>query len=416
MAVSRRQVGVLLVALLGAIVLLAFSPEARSQPAEDDVDHGPGGAPYAAGELLVTYKEQASDAAVESLDEEVGAEVGETLPEIDARLFEFPEVKDEPSQGVRERDLEQIKEDLEKDPAVQSVGYNYLYSANGFPNDPGFLKQWGLSNTHFKNAWSTTLGSGTRIAIVDSGADVRHVDLKRNIARQWDFINRDGTVEDTFEHGTHVAGIAAAVTNNEEGIAGGCPSCKLLIAKVLDGNGLGTADDVAEGIMWGVDNGARVINLSLGDRGNARVVRDAVNYATRRGAVVVAAAGNDNTNRFEYPAAYPNVIAVAATTRDDLRAPFSNYGDWVDIAAPGGEDRASSSRRILSTIPGGTYYYMSGTSMAAPHVSALASLLASRGLGAADIKKRIFNTAVDLGRAGRDPYYGHGRMDAGRAL
>ena len=141
------------------------------------MDHGPGGAPYAAGELLVTYEEQASDAAVESLDEEVGAEVGETLPQIDARLFEFPEIKDESSQDVRERDLEQIKEDLERDPAVQSVGYNYLYSATCTPNDPRFSQQWGLSTTDFENAWSSTLGSGVRIAIVDSGADVRHEDL-----------------------------------------------------------------------------------------------------------------------------------------------------------------------------------------------------------------------------------------------
>ncbi|MDQ3830891.1 MAG: S8 family peptidase, partial [Candidatus Tectomicrobia bacterium] len=290
------------------------------------------------------------------------------------------------------------------------------YSASFTPGDPKFGEQWGLSKAAFENAWSSTLGSGVKIAIVDSGADVKHEDLKHNIGRWRDLINDDGTVEDPFKHGTHVAGIAAADTDNGIGVAGGCPNCNLLIAKVLDGSGSGTADDVADGIIWGVKNGAKVVNLSLGDRGNARVVRDAVNYATRRGAVVVAAAGNGNTNRFEYPAAYPDVIAVAATTRDDLRASYSNYGDWVDIAAPGGEDPASYSKRILSTIPGGKYHYMSGTSMAAPHVSALAGLLASQGLDRASIKKLIFNTAVDLGRAGRDPYYGYGRIDAGQAV
>jgi thermitase len=413
MAVSRRQMGVLLVALLGALALLAFSPEARSQPAEDAVDHGPAGAPYAAGELLVTYEEQASDAAVESLDEEVGAEVGETLPEIDARLFKFPEIKGRPSEQAREQALARIHEELERDPAVESVGYNYLYSASFTPDDPMFDDQWGLSTTGFENAWNSTLGSRVRIAIVDSGADVRHedLDLRGKIVKRRDLVNGGTTVEDPLEHGTHVAGIAAAETDNGNGVAGGCPNCALLIAKVLDGAGLGTADDVAEGIIWGVDNRAKVINLSLGDTGDARVVRDAVDYATRKGAVVVAAAGNLDRQNPEptpiYPAAYPNAIAVTATNQEDQRPRFSNRGDWVDMAAPG--------VRILSTVPGG-YYRFSGTSVAAPHVSALASLLASQGLGAAGIKKRIFNTAVDLGPAGRDPYYGHGRMDAGQAV
>jgi thermitase len=408
MAVSRRQAGVLLMALLGALALLAFSAEVRSQPAQDAVDHDPGGAPYAAGELLVTYEEQASDAAVESLDEEVGAEVGETLPEIDARLFEFPEVKGKLSEQAREQALARIREELERDPAVEGVGYNYLYSASFTPDDPSFGEQWGLSTTDFENAWSSTLGSGVKIAIVDSGADVRHGDLKQNIGRQRDLINDDGTVEDPFKHGTHVAGVAAADTDNGIGVAGGCPNCKLLIAKVLDGSGSGTADDVADGIIWGVKNGAKVVNLSFAAKGDTPAVKDAVDYAMRRGAIVVAAAGNTRKSRLMYPAAYSNVLAVAATDRHDQLASFSNFGDWVDITAPG--------RSILSTIPGERYAYKNGTSMAAPHVSALAGLLASQELDRAAIKKRIFTTAVDLGPPGRDPYYGHGRIDAGQAV
>jgi thermitase len=336
MAVSRRQVGVLLMALLGALALLVFSPEARSQPAGDAVDHTPGGAPYAAGELLVTYEERASDAAVESLDEEVGAEVGEALPEIDARLFEFPEVKGKLTEQAREQALAGIQEELERDPAVVSVGYNYLYSASVTPDDPSFDEQWGLSTTCFENAWSSTLGSGVRIAIVDSGTDVKHGDLNRNIGRQRDFINDDGTVEDPFKHGTHVAGIAAADTDNGIGVAGGCPNCKLLIAKVLDEGGSGYSADVAEGITWGADNGAKVINLSLSNGAKDNPVKDAIDYATRRGAIVIAAAGNTRKSRPMYPAAYSNVMAVAATDRHDQPASFSNFGDWVDIAAPAG--------------------------------------------------------------------------------
>jgi thermitase len=403
MAVPGRQISTLLVSLLGALALLVFSPAARG---EDAVDHGPAGAPYTTGELLVTYEEEASDSAIESLDEEANAQVEETLPEIYARLLEFPQVKDEPSERARGQALARIKEELERDPAVESVGYNYFYSASYTPNDPRFGEQWGLMKTGFESAWDRARGSGVRIAIVDSGAAVRHVDLRQKIALQRDLINNDGTVEDPFEHGTHVAGIAAAETGNGTGVAGGCPNCKLLIAKVLDGDGMGTATDVAQGIIWSTDHGAEVVNVSLGDSHNVRAVRDAVDYATGKGAVVVAAAGNNDTNRLEYPAAYSDVIAVAATNKNDRRAWFSNYGDWVDVAAPG--------VGILSTVPGG-YSAWDGTSMATPHVAALASLLASQGRSAVNIKKRIFNTAVDLGPTGRDPYYGYGRIDANRA-
>jgi len=406
MAVLARQIGIFLASLLGAAFLLAFSTAAWGEPAEDAVDHGPAGAPYTTGELLVTYEEEAPDSAIESLDEEAGAQVEETIPEIDARLFEFPEIKNEPSERARGQALARIKEGLERDPAVESVGYNYFYSASYIPNDPMFGEQWGLMKTGFESAWDRARGSGVRIAIVDSGASVRHEDLRQKIALQRDLINNDGTVEDPFEHGTHVAGIAAADTDNRKGVAGGCPDCNLLIAKVLDGNGEGTATDVAQGIIWSADRGARVINVSLGDRHDVHAVRDAVDYATRKGAVVVAAAGNKDTSRLEYPAAYPDVIAVAATNRDDRRAWFSNYGDWVDVAAPG--------VGILSTVPGG-YSAWDGTSMASPHVAALAGLLASQGRSAVDIKKRIFNTAVDLGPTGRDHYFGYGRIDANRA-
>jgi thermitase len=402
MAVSRRQIGVLLVSLVGALALLASSPAAQSVDAA--VDHS---TPYAAGELLVTFEEEASDIAVESLDEEAGAEVEETLPEIDTRLLEFPEVKGERSEQAREQDLARIKEELEREPAVESVEYNYFYSASYTPNDPRFGEQWGLIKTRFEDAWSSTLGSGVRIAIVDTGAAVGHPDLEGNIASQYDFRNDDGTAEDPNGHGTHVAGIAAAMTRNGRGVAGGCPKCKLLIAKVLGSDGVGGAADIAEGIIWSADKGAKVINVSIGGEHNADTLKKAIAYATRKGAVVVAAAGNDRTSTPQYPAAYPAVIAVAATNQDDRRASFSNYGDWVDVAAPG--------VGVLSTVPS-SYDSFSGTSVAAPHVSALAGLLASQGLGPAGIEKRIFSTAVDLGRAGRDPYYGRGRIDAGRAV
>src|SRR5919112_259424 len=174
MAVLARQVVIVLASLVAATLLLAFSSAARGEPAPNAVDHSPRGAPYAAGELIVTYEDRAPDKAVESLDEQVGAEVEENLPEIDAKVLEFPDVQDEPSQEARERDLGQIKEDLEDDPAVESVGYNYLCWLAYTPNDPNFGRQWGLRKTGFRNAWDLERGSGSRIALVDTGMAVRH--------------------------------------------------------------------------------------------------------------------------------------------------------------------------------------------------------------------------------------------------
>ena len=415
MAILARQTGVILASLFAAAALLAFSAAARGEPAGNAVDRSPSGAPYVAGELVVTYEEKAPDSAVESLDEEVGAEVEEKLPEIDSRLLEFPEVQDESSQDTRERDLAQIKEDLADDPAVESVGYNYLVNLAYTPNDPKFNKQWGLRKTGFNEAWNRSRGSGVDIALVDTGISMGHEDLKGRVALAHDFVNNDNTVKDLGGHGTHVAGIAAAKTDNRKGVAGGCPDCDLLIAKVFDGPRTGTVVNVAEGVIWAADNGAEVINLSLTHPNPSDIEREAIQYATspdptspEKGAVAVAAAGNGNVDTETYPAAYNlYVIAVAATNQDDKQASFSNYGPWVDVAAPGVS--------IVSTIPGG-YASWNGTSMAAPHVSALAALLAAQGLSRDEIKRRIYNTAVDLGAEGKDPKYGAGRISASSAI
>jgi thermitase len=407
MAGLARHMGVFFASLLAATLLLVFSAVARGEPVGAAVDRSPAGAPYAAGELVVTYKEAASDRAVETLDEEAGAEVEQDLPELDARLLAFPEVKRDPSRDSREQDLERIKDELAQDPAVESVEYNYLGQLAYTPDDPKFRYQWGLKKPGFQDAWSSTRGSRVDVAVVDTGADVGHVDLRQKVAQAKDIVNGDNTVRDLSGHGTHVAGIIAADTDNHKGVAGGCPNCKLLVAKVFDGKNTGTVARFAEGIKWSADHGAEVINLSFVHPASSTVEKNAIDYAREKGAVVVAAAGNKDTNDPTFPAASPGVIAVAATTRDDRRATFSNYGNWVDVAAPG--------VKVLSTIPRG-YASWSGTSMATPHVSALAGLLASQGRSRANIEDRITDTAVDLGPKGRDPYYGSGRISADRAV
>lgn len=406
MTVSIRQLGAVLVSLLAATALLAFSTVAWSESPEDLVDEGPGGSQYAAGELIVTYEDEAPEQEVASLDEEVGAEVGENLSEMDAKVLEFPEVKDERSEEVREEDLEQAKRELERDPAVESVYYNYVRTASFTPRDPLFRRQYGLKKAEFEEAWNRTRGRGARVAIVDSGAMTSHIDLRRKIVAQYDFRNNNSTVEDLHGHGTHVAGTAAARTSNRKGVAGGCPGCRLIIAKALGSELSGYDSDIAEGITWSADAGAKVINLSLGGPGEKSVLKNAIDYATARGAVVVAAAGNGGTAGPVYPAAYPNVLAVAATGRYDGRDSFYTTGSWIDVSAPGFD--------IVSTVPGG-YAVKSGTSMSSPHVAALAGLLAAQGRGPGSIRNRIVRSAVDLGPRGHDPYYGAGRIDAERA-
>lgn len=406
MTVLARQLGIILVTLLATSALFAFTPVAWGQSPGEVIDEDSDGAPYAAGELIVTYEEDATGAAEDAVVEEVAGEVEEELPQIDARLVEVPEVKNEPSQDVREQELRRRKEELEEAPAVESVYYNYVRTGSYTPNDPLFGRQYGLRKPDFEEAWNRTRGRGVRVAIVDSGAALGHPDLRRKAVAQRDFVNNNNTVEDLHGHGTHVAGIAAANTGNRTGVAGACPNCKLIIAKALDRNLIGNDSNIADAIVFSANNGAKAINLSLGGPGEKSILKNAIDYANRRGAVVTAAAGNGGTSGPVYPAAYRNVIAVTATGPKDGRDSSYDTGSWIDVAAPGLD--------IFSSVPGG-YAYKSGTSMSAPHVTGLAGLLASQGRGRLEIRYRILRTALDLGPRGRDPYYGYGRIDAERA-
>ncbi len=404
--VYRRQLAAVLLAAVMAMLLSVTISVAWAEPAKDVVDRGPAGAPYASGELLVALNPGIGEEKIKGWIRSARAEEKDRLPDVNAVLISFPEIKSKRAQQAREDALEKIRATLEENPYVESADYNYLFQFNYVPNDKLFKRQWGLRKAGYPKAWNRTLGSRAKVGVIDSGIAARHPDLKGNIAAQRDFVDGDRVANDRVGHGTHVSGIVAANTNNRRGVAGGCPGCRLLVAKVGDQRGV-YASDAARGINWAVKRGARVVNLSFGAPGNPLILEGAVNRAWRKGAVVVAAAGNENTSRRSYPAAYRRVIAVAATTSEDRRARFSNYGRWVDVAAPG--------TNIFSTVPGG-YQRYSGTSMASPSVAALAGLLASQGLDNKQIRGRIQGTARDLGRRGRDIYYGYGRIDAARAV
>jgi thermitase len=394
-------------ALLWAVLLLILAPGSKGEPvAQPGVDNDPEGAPYVAGELLVAYEPGTSEEAEETVVRRSGARTLENLPG-EVRLVSFPAIRREASEAVRERALARALAYLGHKAAVEAVDYNYLREPYFIPNDPMLANQWGLISARFGGAWNDAKGGRAKVAIVDSGAYSNHPDIGRIIAQR-DFVEDDAVADDDNGHGTHVTGIAGALTDNGKGVAGGCFDCELLIAKVMGRIGFTTDSRIVKGINWSANHGADVVNLSLGGSGDSSVLRTAVDRAYGRGALVVAAAGNEGTNEPQYPAAYSKVIAVSATTADGRLARFSSRGDWVDLAAPGTD--------ILSTRMSGGYDRMSGTSMSAPFVSGLAGLLASRGISADSIRQRMQTTAKDLGPAGDDPQFGHGRIDADNAV
>lgn len=408
--VLKRQTLIMSATLIAALALLVFSASVRSQPAGVMVDEDPSGAPYAAGELIVVYEDGAqrplavAERSLSSIEEATGVEVEQDLPELDAKVLEFPEILGEPSQDSREGSLEEIKAELEESPEVEEVYYNYLRTGTA-ANDPLFGGQYGLRKARFPTAWKRH-PRGVRVAVVDSGLALGHPDLRGKVVARYDFRNDNQTVEDLNGHGTHVAGIVAARTNNRVGVAGGCPKCTLIAAKALDKNLIGFDSDITRAISWSVNRGAKVINLSLGGFGAKSMMKRSIDYANSRGAVVVAAGGNYGNGEPIYPGAYGNVISVAYTDARDRRSPNSSYGRWMNVAAPGVD--------ILSTVPGG-YERRSGSSFSAPHAAALAGILLGQGRSKKATVRRIQLTATDVGPRGKDPYYGHGRINAAAA-
>jgi subtilisin family serine protease len=273
------------------------------------------------------------------------------------------------------------------------------HAAQAAAADPRAVDQWALDGDQpmgIESAWRQTTGAGVTVAIIDSGADLGHPDLVPNLwtnpgeipgngvdddgngyvddVHGYDFVDNDGTPQDANGHGTHVAGIVGARGGNGIGTAGVAWNVKLMVVRVLDANAQGTTTSVAEGIRYAVDNGARIVNLSLAGPSSTPDLESAVQYAQAHGVLVVVAAGNDGRDLAStptYPAAYgeSNVIGVAATTRDGGLSSVSDYGPGADVAAPGEE--------ILSTALGGGYEWRTGTSMAAPQVTGALALLAS---------------------------------------
>ena len=234
-------------------------------------------------------------------------------------------------------------------------------------SDPYVDKQWALGQVQAPALWQITRGdSEIIVAVLDTGVDSDHEDLYAKVVAEVSFTDSP-TWQDVHGHGTHVAGIIVASSDNGKGITGLAPESRIMNVKVAADDGRCKASEIARGIIWAVDNGANVINISLELKEPSAELENAVNYAWYRGAVVIAAAGNNGDDLPVYPACYENSIAVAATKQDNTLAPLSNHGDWIDLTAPG--------YNIYSTLPGDCYGYKSGTSFATAYASGMAALL-----------------------------------------
>lgn len=366
--------------------------------------------------ILVKYNRGTAENARQRISTKFGSRFIEKIPELDIHVVEVPNGKltdtlkryrQEESVAYAEPDFVAKAFEVPYGKLIDAlkrrrqVGFvtntkpDSAANASGVPSDPYFSKQWAMSKDEVLKAWGITHGkSSTRIAILDSGIDKDHQDLAKKIVARKNF-SSSRTFDDRYGHGTHVAGTAAAATNNGIGVAGVGYDCSLMNVKVLNDRGAGYSSWIAKGIIWAADNGAKVINISLGQTEPSSVLEDAVNYAWNKGVVLVAAAGNDGLSTKHYPAAYANCIAVTATDSTDNKAVYSTYGDWVDLAAPGVE--------ILSTLPNHrhaissyhNYGYLTGTSMAAPFVAGLAGLMWSTdyGVSNATVRSRIEEAA-----------------------
>jgi hypothetical protein len=288
---------------------------------------------------------------------------------------------------------------------VVALSENPAVSIDGAPAVG--VPEWGLASTGAAAAWTRSTGTGVVVAVLDTGVDTSHAEFAGRILPGKDFV--DGNVmRDPNGHGTHVAGIVAAADDGQ-GTSGLAPTSTVLPVRVLDAEGFGTHAEIAAGIVWAVEHGADVVNMSLGGE-SSDALAAAVVFALDRGVVVVAAAGNNGGllgNEPMYPAAYPGVLAVGAATPDDSVALFSTTGPHLRLVAPG--------FAIRSTIPGG-YGYATGTSQAAPFAAAAAALLIAAGTPARSVGKALTTTARDIAPTGRDDRSGAGALDAGFAL
>ena len=363
---------------------------------------------YVRDEILVKFADVES-ARVEALNEILGCRVLAKIPELNVVKLQIPEsstVPDMISAYIGEPDVEYAEPDY------------FVYALSITPDDPYYGMQWYLPKVKADEVWGENKGSsGVKIAVVDTGIDLDHPDLDAQVSGGYDFVNGDSEADDDEGHGTLMAGVIAAETNNGAGIAGINWYAELMPVKVLDEEGAGTHGNVALGLIYAADNGAKVINLSFGGDESSLTMEDAINYAHGKGCILVSATGNDG-GAVMYPARFSNCIAVGATDEADNWCDesiwgegfSSNHGVEIDVVAPG--------NNIVSTYPGGDYVFCSGTSISTACVSGMAALMVSvnQSLSNEEVRGAIKGTCDNLLETGWDEWTGYGRINIQEAV
>lgn len=351
-------------------------------------------------ELLVQAKagvgKDKFDAALDGL----GATSAEDIPQIRVKKIKVPP-----------QALEKVKAALARNPHVKFVENNHLATSATTPDDASYASQWHLPKVSAPTGWDISTGSNVvDIAIIDSGIDPTHPDLKAKLLPGYNFVGGNTDTHDILGHGTAVAGAAAAIGNNSIGVSGVAWQNQLMPLVVLDSTNYASYSNIANAIIYAADHGVRVINISIAGSSSSSTLQNAINYAWNKGAVIVAAAANNSTSTPYYPAACANVMAISATTSSDTLASFSNYGSWITLAAPG--------TSIYSTNNGGGYGAWNGTSFSSPITAGLAALVLSTNplLTNAQAVEIMKQNADDIGTAGIDPSFGYGRINVYKSL
>lgn len=359
--------------------------------------------------VVVKLKSGTSQATLDALNKKLGVTVVKSVNGLDAQVLSVPAIAN----------VSDILKTYQDQGVTDYAEPNYLVKSFLTPNDSLYSQEWNLPKISAPGAWDGSQLSTGPIAVVDTGVEANHPDLKGEILPGYNFVANTTDTSDDNGHGTHVAGIIEAATNNGTGVASIGFRGTILPVKVLDAQGVGTYADVANGIIYAVNHGAKIINLSLGGPSFSQTLEDAVNYALNHSVVVVAAAGNTGSNAPEYPAAFPGVLAISATDMTDNLASFSSYGADIFASAPG--------VNILSTFNNNSYATLSGTSMSAPQVAGLLGLAlgyANANHIALSTNQLIDDLKKTADKIGKRPYdssgwnqdYGYGRIDAQNLL
>ncbi len=392
------------------------------------------GGSYAPNEIIIKFKSGTPEEIISEIIGRHNCSVADKCTFADLQLLNTPESEK----------AEQMVSVYSSHEQVEYAELNYYVGQFLVPNDSLYPLQWNLNNDKFggvniESAWDIQTGDpNVIIAVLDSGVAYENFGIYKqapdlaqtHFVPGYDFVNDDAHPNDDNGHGTHVTGTIAQATNNGFGVAGVAFDCSIMPVKVLGSDGSGTTFDIAQGIYYAINNGAKVMNMSIGTDADTITMRIAVEYAYSNGVTVVCAAGNDfeEGNPTSYPAAYDDYcIAVGATRYDRSRAYYSNTGSYIDIVAPGGDLHVDQNgdgnpdgilQQTFDDDPGlFGYFFAQGTSTSAPHVSGAAALLISNSvIEPAMIREAIENTAEDIGPPGWDPEYGWGLLNIEAAL